>query len=270
MTQYATKSTSPWTEIHTKFSIKYKLGRVCTNLWKYLLTLGEEGKNIDFILNDFQKYIEKLQGKPHDFQWVKKQFKKLVFLRIIRIHKDYSHNSYRLLIRHPSAVNPKKPVEKNSQYLGFNPKKSPSNNSNSENSFNSSSLVKSTKNQASNTENNFSNNSDKISKTKSIDIQEYTRRQKMLQMCSDYGIRFNPKKSTTDNLYTYSLEELRLALNLYEVRGAKEIIYNPPGWLINCLKWRYWDDGELTQDDFITHMKEYFSSFNKSEDHFVF
>lgn len=111
MTQNTTKNILHWTDKHTQFSLKYKLGRVCGNLWNWILTLKREANGlIELSLKDFQEYVEKYQGKAHTFHYVKQQFHKLVFLRIVHIEKSFDNckNSYRIQLRNPDAITPKK------------------------------------------------------------------------------------------------------------------------------------------------------------------
>lgn len=266
MTHFASKNTSNWTDKHTKFSIKYRLKYVATNLWKWFLTLPREtsGK-IEFELKEFQKYIKNLQEKPFDWGWVKIQFDKLVFLRIIHIDKDFGHNTYRIDLRHPDAVIPKKRVERNSDYYQVSQKKYLSNDCNSETGTNSSSNHNHTENHTPDTENNPSSNSDNKPDFERVEIKEYVRRQEILKSCADYGILFNCKKRTTEEIYKYSLDDVLSALKLYQKRKETSKIWNPQGWLIECLRGEYWVDELFKENDFIEQMKEFYSSFIKPD-----
>lgn len=245
MTYSASKNISNWTKKHTEFSVKFNLGTVCGNLWRYLLTLGKEGTKVDFILNKFQKYIKRLRGKPHDFEYVKKQFKKLVFLRIIRIDFDYRNNSYRLIINHPDVAIPKNPTQNYSQNSAFIPKKEASNIDKCETGSNSSSINNLEENTTNDTESISGSDSNNSTQEVRIDRKEYLRRIEIIKVCAKYGINFNAEKQTTEQIYKYPLEQIYWALRLFNKRSKTGTIDNPQGWLITCLRYQYWEDEYL-------------------------
>ncbi|MBU7587255.1 MAG: hypothetical protein KAF91_31150 [Nostoc sp. TH1S01] len=49
-------------------------------------------------------------------------------------------------------------------------------------------------------------------------------------------------KISPAKIFNYSLDDVLAAIGVYKIRSAAEQIFNPPGWLIECLQWRYWED----------------------------
>ncbi len=263
-----TQNPSRWTDKHLKFALKFRIGAVAEHLWRWLLTLPKVfDEKIEFTIKEFQQYVKKQRGVSHDFGWVRKQFNKLVFLRIIHIDKDFGHNTYRIELRHPEAVIPKKPAERNSHYHQVSLKKTTSNDCNSEIGISSSSnsSIDTIYTDSLGSESSSKNNKDSR-EHQPADIQEQKRRLLIIRLCAKYGILFNPNKATTDELYKYSLEEIGESLELYKHRSKSSKIDNPPGWLITCLRFRYFDDCYYSYDSFITDMEEVFKNISDLED----
>ena len=259
MTQNSNKNTEIWTQKHVEYSIKYDLGDVCKELWQWLLTLGKEGKKLEFTLKEFTEYTKKLRGKARTFHWAVKQFEKLIFLRIIRIHKNFGHHSYTAELRHPDDTKPKIRKERNLNYHQVTLEKETSNDCNSVSCSNSSSSTLNNGESAPHTDNlpgNESNQTDE--KPKLIDEKEKKRRLRIIQACAKHGILFNPKKATTEQLYKYQYDEVLNALEMYSIRNESTIITNPPGWLIECLRWKFHEDLFYTKENFIADITEVF------------
>ena len=252
MPQNTQKNISHWTEKHLKYSLKYKLKYVVTTLWQWLLEECGESKDTIISLKEFQDYVEKLKGEPFTFHWVRKQFDKLVFLRIVHIDKDFGHNTYRIQLRHPDATIPKIRKEKNLTYHHVSVEKEASNDCNSGTCLSSSSSSIINENRPHHTDNVSSNNSDKkIEKPKPIGEGEKKRRLGIIKLCAKYGIRFNPKKATTEQLYKHTYWEVEQALETFKKREKTTGIDNPQGWLITCLRYKFYEDECYSEESFI-------------------
>lgn len=236
MTYNTTKNTSHWTDKHTKFQLKNGINHVASTLWKWMLNLGKEGTEIELCLKEFQKYVAKEKGKPFTFWWVKKQFQLLASLRIIHIDKAFGSNWYRIRLRHPSALEPKKAVSKNLNNSTKTCEKRPSNVGKPEAGLYSSS--------------NYS----------SINSEEIKRRYEVLKLCGEHGIYYDPFKATTEQLYQYEMEDIKSALNHFNKRGGHRKIRDPQAWLVDCLSNAYWVDKSFGVDDFLKAMSEMFSN----------
>ncbi|BAY85999.1 hypothetical protein NIES267_55050 [Calothrix parasitica NIES-267] len=261
MTQNASKSILNWTEKHLKYCLKYRIKNVAQTLWKWLLTLGKENQKIEFTLQEFQQYVKKLQGKPHALHWVKQQFEKLVFLRIIHIDKDFGHNTYRIKLRHPDATIPKKRCERNLHYHQVTLEKQPSNGCHSETGFVSSSSPHSPdKSTVCTDDSSGSNTNNQPDYSNELNIKEHHRKLQIIKACAKYGILFNPKKATTEEIYKYPIEDITASLKLFKQRNKGGLIDNPQGWLIDCLRYRYYEDNLYTKETFIADIEDIFTS----------
>ena len=267
MTYNTTKNIHIWTDKHLKYCLKFRIKNVAQTLWRWLLTLGNEGQKIEFTLKEFQEYVKKLQGVPFTFRWVKEQFDKLVFLRIINIDKDFGHNTYRIELRHPDATIPKIRKERNLQYHEVSVEKMPSNPYSSETGLSSSSTLTSDQECMDSTDIPIGDKFNESSQEENlVDIKERKRQLQIIKLCARYGILFNPKKQTTAELYKYPIEEIGESLELYKHRNKRRTIDNPQGFIINCLRYKFYEDSYYCADSFIADMKEVFSNIFKSSE----
>ena len=261
MPQNTSKKILNWTEKHLKYCLKYRIKNVAQTLWKWLLTLRRCSDKIEFTLQEFQQYVKKQQGKPHALHWVKKQFEKLVFLRIIHIDKDFGHNTYRIQLRHPDATIPKKRCERNLHYHQLTLEKQSPNPFHSDAGYNSSSSPNSPPCQTTCTDDNSSSNiNNQPDTTNQLDIKEHHRKLQIIKACAKFGILFNPKKATTEEIYKYPIEDINASLELFKRRNIGGLIDNPQGWLIDCLRYRYYEDNLYTEESFIADIQDIFTS----------
>jgi hypothetical protein len=72
-----------------------------------------------------------------------------------------------------------------------------------------------------------------------IDEEAVAEGEKVLDACEAAGIVFNPIKSP--EILQYCLEEVQLAIELFQQRGGHQKIKNAQGWLLQCLR-KYWFD----------------------------
>lgn len=234
MTYNTSKNISHWTDKHTKFLLKNGIKHVASTLWKWILTLGKEGTEIEFNLKDFQVYVAKNQGKSFTFWYVKTRLKELDSLRIIHIDKAFGSNWYRIHLRHPGALEPKKAHKKKLTKPTNICELQSSNRHNSDDEVNSSS-------------NSYID-----------DPVEVSRRYQILKLCGEHGIYFDPRKDTTKVLFDYDLEDIKSALNHFSKRGGRRKIRDPQAWFIDCLDKAYWLDNHFGVNDFLDAMTEMF------------
>ena len=259
MTQNASNNDKTWTEKHLKFVLKYRLKGVCQTLWEWLIKLSRESKDIEFNLRDFQKYVKRLAGKANCLKWVRIVFKKLVFLRIVSIDKDFGHDSYRINLRHPDAVIPKIRKEINFHHVPHNSNLEASNDCNSETRSSSSSNTPIANDCTDSSDTVVGNKfNEPVKDEEIIDKKEWQRRLLIIKLCARYNVLFNPKKQTTKELYKYPIEDIGKSLELYKFRNKKGEIDNPPGWIVSCLRNRFFEDCYYCFDSFIADMNEVF------------
>jgi hypothetical protein len=60
-----------WTKKHTKFSVQNRLTPTARELWQWLLDEMKEGSNDIIDLRDFNKWVKRTRGFPHDRKTVK-------------------------------------------------------------------------------------------------------------------------------------------------------------------------------------------------------
>ncbi|HLO88744.1 MAG TPA: hypothetical protein VK203_27570 [Nostocaceae cyanobacterium] len=101
---------------------------------------------------------------------------------------------------------------------------------------------------------NSLDNFDKV--TKQWEFEEKMRQHEILKLCLEAGIYFDPKKSTTQELFDHEIEDIKKALNYFVKRGGTDknrrgesIIKNPQGWLLECLRNEYWSEYEISLDE---------------------
>lgn len=62
----------------------------------------------------------------------------------------------------------------------------------------------------------------------------------ILSICSEAGIDYRPTEA--GNVFSHPISEVRQAIAHFWRRGGHEKISNPQGWLIECLRRRWWED----------------------------
>jgi hypothetical protein len=258
MTQNASKSIYTWTRKHLEFTLKYHLGKVAEELWQWLQLLPRTNGKIEFSLKEFIDFTKKKRGKPRVLHWVKGQFEKLIFLRIINIDKDFGHNTYRINLRHPDDIKPKTRKERNLHYHHVSVEKSASNDCQSETPFNSSSNSSIGESCTDSLEVEQGNKSDKEPVSKqNVDVKDSQRKLRIIQLCAKFGILFNPNKPTTDEIYKYAIEDIQQSLELFQQRNQTSPIKNPQGWLIDCLRYEFYLDSLYSLDHFLADISDW-------------
>lgn len=267
MTQNTSKNILNWTEKHLKYCLKYRVGNVAQTLWKWLLTLPKYGDKIEFALKEFQEYVKKLRGKSHAMNWVKLQLDKLVFLRIISVDKDFGHNTYRIELRHPDDIKPKIRKERNLHYHQVSLEKHTSNTAQCETGDISSSTIDNASSSLDNTDSSVGNKVSHQPETKKpLDLKEHYRKLQIIKACAKFGIFFHPKKSTTEEIYKYPIEDITASLELFAKRNQRGTITNPKGFLIDCLRYRFYEDDLYTEESFIADIREIFTSISNNSE----
>ena len=172
--------------------------------------------------------------------YLKKIFEILVSCRVLQVIKRFSWKISKLLVRPITWLNPPKKVrEKNLQNNNSSYKKDPPNDTNAESWVNSS--------------------SNSITPT-TAEFEELERQHDILTACAEYQIYFDPNKRTTRHLLEFDISDVQSALAHFVLRGGHQVIKNPQGWLINCLRECYWADNSLNFSEFIQVLKSWFPS----------
>ncbi|BAY16897.1 hypothetical protein NIES21_27310 [Anabaenopsis circularis NIES-21] len=195
-----------WTEQHDAFCLENKIAPAAKLLWQWLVRQGI-AEETEPDLAEFNEWVTKHRGKGYTRPTLKAALAQLVELRVVQLVKQFTWRIVRIVTRHLEWLKPKK----NYQNRQENFTSQHSNPQSGEDEVNSSS------------------NSSTSAAAK----------QEILAVCSEAGIFYHPDKPA--KIFNYSLDDVLSAIGVYKIRSAAEQIFNPPGWLINCLEWRYWE-----------------------------
>jgi len=163
-----------------------------------------EGNNqeIEPDLSEFNTWVQKHRGKGYCHAYLKKMLDILVENRVVNIVKKFSWKIFRLLVRPLEWLNP--PKRKNLQ----NPNPS---------------YETPTPNPSKAVE-------DDIQQQLILDNQELLSQEEIYYTTDEIEVLNRPKF------------EIKAALLLFKLRGGKEKILNPEGWIRSCLRRRCWEE----------------------------
>jgi|GEM_PF-3164381 hypothetical protein len=88
-----------WTKKHTTFSVQNRLTPTARELWQWLLDEMPEGSSEIIDLRDFNKWVEKTRGTPHDPKTVKSAAKKLIDTGVLIQAKSFTAYVWRWTLR---------------------------------------------------------------------------------------------------------------------------------------------------------------------------
>ncbi|WP_088243839.1 hypothetical protein [Calothrix rhizosoleniae] len=222
MTQKHARTINPWTHKHDEFCLENQITPSAKLMWQWLLREGKIGTELEPDLKEFNKWVCKYRGKPYCRPQVKAAFNQLVECRVIQLVKTFTWHLVRIVTRTIADLFPKKNCRHQHKSYAEQP-------SNPE-------IIKE--------EEYNSNNSSYTDSEK----------QEILLECATNGIFFNPKQDT--DLFNYPRGEITHALDYYSclLPRSKKRILNPPGWLLNCLKFEYWE--QIGMSEFLLMLKE--------------
>ncbi|MDZ8239700.1 MAG: hypothetical protein RMZ69_21550 [Nostoc sp. ChiQUE01a] len=196
----------PWTEEHEAFCYQHRIPPAAKSLWQWLMRQGVIGEEVEPDLSEFNAWVEKVRGKKYTHNYLKQMFELLQVHRVIQVVKQYSWKIFKLLVRPLQWLKPrKKKREKNLQ------------NSNSSYTL-----------QASNQQ----------STEPGIIQQQHSYSESNVELLTEKGIYYDADEKEVLERPT---DEIKVALALFDIRGAFEKILNPEGWIRRCLRGRWWE-----------------------------
>ncbi|RCJ16933.1 hypothetical protein A6S26_32015 [Nostoc sp. ATCC 43529] len=196
----------PWTEEHEAFCYQHHIPPAAKTLWQWLMRQGEIAAEIEPDLKQFRAWLTKVRGKPYAHNYLKKMFDILVSSGVLQVIKQFSWNSFKLVLRPLSWLKPpKKKREKNLQ------------NNNSSYTL-----------QASNQQSPDGGNIQQQHSYSSINQ----------EVLSESGIHFD---DTVTEVLERPTWEVKLALILFQIRGGLNKVDNPEGFIRTCLRCRWWE-----------------------------
>jgi hypothetical protein len=88
-----------WTKKHTTFSVQNRLTPTARELWQWLLDEIPEGSSEIIDLRDFNKWVKKTRGFPHDPKTVKSAAKQLRDAGVLIHPKSYTAYVWRWTLK---------------------------------------------------------------------------------------------------------------------------------------------------------------------------
>src|SRR4028118_2187740 len=105
-----------WTKKHTTFSVQNRLTPTARELWQWLLDEMPEGSNEIIDLRDFNKWVKKTRGTPHDSKTVKSAAQQLREKGVLTNAKSYTAYVWRWTLKSINLLLPpiSRPTKKKS------------------------------------------------------------------------------------------------------------------------------------------------------------
>lgn len=209
------KKLTNWTRKHNKYSVQNRLTPTARELWQWLLDEMPEGSHEIIDLRDFNKWVKRTRGFPHDPKTVKSAAQQLRDKGVLTNAKSYTAYVWKWTLQPIYVLIPPpfRPPQKKSvsqlEIPGLDP-----------------SIGVSDENQDITTT-TFLGDSESNSQDRASE--EF---QQKLEACRTAGIYYIPKDATF--LCNFSLQKVLKAI-LYFLSN-RESVYKPEGWFRVCLE----------------------------------
>lgn len=236
------KFISQWTDEHEAFCLKLGIKCAAQQLWYWLTTNEEIGKEIEIDLIDFNQLVGKKRGEPYCNRHLKQVFAKLDKLEVIKIVKQYSWHVFKLIIRPLDCL---KPPRKQSFQTNTNNSTLGAENGDGSTNFT---------NPLSQQQSYSLPTLEEVSKETKDEIRDLVNKETNLEL------------PEICDIYRYSIEEVQLALELLKFQCKKKVIARRIGWLVQCLRHRYWEEEE---NQWILENKNVISTFDTYTDIYI-
>lgn len=207
MTQKKSKDPQQWGDAYDAYCLKHQITPSAKLLWQWLLRQGEEGEEIEPDLGEFNQWVKRHRGKGYCRLTLKTALAQLIDHRIVNLVKRYTWKIVKLVTRPLEWLKPKKNLQnRNQTYTSPTPN---------------------------------SQDSEKVEDSSNNPL-EHPNQVEILAVCANAGIYYDPERPS--EVFRYPLEEVMQAVEFYQSRVEfGEPIHNPCGWLINCLRWKWYD-----------------------------
>ena len=198
-----------WTRKHNKFSVQNRLTPTARELWQWLLDEMPEGSNEIIDLRDFNKWVKRTRGFPHDPKTVKSAAKQLKDKGVLTNAKNYTAYVWKCTLQPIRVLMPpiSLPDQKNSALQPQIPGLDPSNAQAVEDPL-------------------ITTTTGLLIDSRSLDLEE------KLEACRTAGIYYHPKDAKF--LRNFSLHEVLKAI-LYFLFN-RDTVRKPEGWFRVCLE----------------------------------
>ena len=198
--------TSLWTDKHDAYCLEHRIAPSAKLLWQWLVSRSEAPEQ-EPDLAEFNGWVEKHRGDSYHRDTLKRALSQLIDCKVVTPLKKFTWRIWRFVLR-PIALIASPPI----------PRKN-------------------------------SHNRDEMrdpchSNSQSVVAEDIAAaaisNSEILGICEQAGIPFRPDEAK--NVVSESVEDVRCALVHFWRRGGREKIENPQGWLIECLRRRWWED----------------------------
>jgi hypothetical protein len=201
-------NSSNWTRKHIKYSVQNRLTPTARELWQWLLDEMPEGSNEIIDLRDFNKWVKRTRGFPHDSKTVKSAAQQLLEKGVLTNAKSYTAYVWKWRLEPIRVLMPppfRPPQKKSTSQLEI-PNLDPSNAESVENPD--------------------------ITTTTVLEKSQDQELEQKLEVCRTAGIYYLPKDAKF--LRNFSLHEVLKAINYFLFN--RESVYKPEGWFRVCLE----------------------------------
>jgi hypothetical protein len=202
----STESNLPWTEEHESYCYQHHIPPAAKILWQWLMRQGEISEEIEPDLAAFNAWVKKVRGKEYSHNYLKKIFDILVETRVIQVVKQYSWKIFKLLVRPLDWLKP--PKKRREKKL---------HNHNSSYDLPASNVDSSVEGTSQQQQSSINTNS---------------------ELLNELGIHFD---SDIKEVLERPVNEVKLAIIMFNLRGGFEKIENPEGFIRRCLRGRWWE-----------------------------
>ena len=207
-----------WTDEHREFCVKHKFPASVMFLWQWILgTQVGNNPEVEFNLKTFNAWVEQQRGKPLDVKTLKSAARRLLGSEAFKELKcDGFKWNWKRWIMMPLNP-PNRPVirQRKSSAGGGEVDNLPPSNPQSV---------------------------DEKGIAAAASHQVCVSQSEVLETCEQAGIPFRPEEA--GNLLKNSIEQVQKAIAHFQKRGGHDKIENPQGWLIECLRRRWWEGDE--------------------------
>ena len=201
-----------WTKKHQEISLEHGLPPAAVNLWQWLLWHESQLELHEIDLKDFNLWLGKKRGKPYHRESIKTAIKKLIEIGVI-VGRKLGEYWYLWELRLNEHSNKFEQAK-----TSFNP--------------------------------NSTHETTKSVSEASLKKEAFKQQQQLIvQLLKEHNLPIS--KDVIKRHCWKNISEWESSILLFYCRGGQEEIKNPSGWLNQCLKYRWWQEQELTAAPFI-------------------
>lgn len=201
-----------WTDKHDAYCLKHGITPSAKQLLQWLVSRSEAPEQ-EPDLAEFNAWVEKHRGKGYHRDTLKRAIATLIECKIVTPLKKFSWRIWRLILRPIGLISSPPNLRKKSRLQDCDRDPEASN----PQSADAVALAAAVSN---------------------LDLSELD--SEVLETCSEAGIPF--RSDEAGNVLKHSIDEVREAIAHFRRRGGHDKIENPQGWLIECLRRRWWED----------------------------